>query len=188
MTAQAEGQEPDATKAEPGEKQEPKQYDEDYVHGLNRENAKWRTQVRDLEKQVETLTKFKSDSENSTKTEVERLTEEKSRLERELTDREQAHQALSIETAVKLKAQKDGLVDPDGAYRLIDTNLLEYEDGKVIGLDRAFKALLKDKPYLEGKEEEPEPPTPGVGGEHIDTTGKPSFEKEILKTLKGHIK
>lgn len=178
-----DGQEPE----EKSDKAEPKTYDEDYVHGLNRENAKWRTTVRDLEKQVETLTKVQKDAEDSKKTEVERLTEEKARLERELSDRETAHQKLAIETEVKLAAQKDNLVDPDAAYRLIDLNLIEYEDGKVSGVDKALKALLKDKPYLSGGEK-PEPPTPGIGGEAIGATGKPSLESEMLRTLKGQFK
>jgi len=166
---------------------EPKSYDEDFVHGLNRENAKWRTQVRDLEKQVETLTKVQTDAENSKKTEVERLTEEKARLERELTDRDQAHQTLAIKTEVKLAAQKEGIIDPDAAYALIDLNLIEYDDGKVSGIDKALKALLKDKPYLSGGEK-PEPPTPGIGGEAIGATGKPSLEGEMLRVLKGQVK
>jgi len=165
----------------------PKTFDEDYVHGLNKENAKWRTNVRDLEKQVETLTQFKTDAENSKKTEVERLTEEKTRLEREIVDRDTAQTVLAIKTEVRLQAQKKGIIDPDAAYALVDLTQIEYEDGKVTGVDKALNNLIKDKPYLSG-ENKPQPPTPGVGGEAIGSTGKPSLEGEMLRALKGQFK
>jgi len=50
---------------------------------------------------------------------------------------------------VMLAASKLGIVDPDAAFRLLDTASLEFDDnGQPKDVERALKALLSNKPYL----------------------------------------
>lgn len=60
---------------------------------------------------------------------------------------QQAAQRLKVETAVLLAAI--GFNDPQDAVRFTDLDKLEIgEDGKVVGVDEALKALGEQKPYL----------------------------------------
>lgn len=48
-----------------------------------------------------------------------------------------------------LAAQKLNIVDPDAAYRLLDTSSLEFDDsGQPKDIEKALKTLLANKPYL----------------------------------------
>lgn len=164
---------------EPQEETQEESFDADYVRELRGENAKWRKQVRSLEKQVEDLSGKISKHEDGQKSEVERLAQQVADLQGELTDKDNAIQEKAISTDVKLSASKMGIVDPDAAYRLIDPNEVNYENGEVVGVEKALKNLLKERPYLKG--ETPQPPTPGAGGTPVK--GGPTFESALLDGL-----
>ena len=77
--------------------------------------------------------------------------ERAAQLEKQLADAAEKQKALVTQNDIAAKAAKLGIIDPDAAYRLLDTSKLEYaEDGKPSNTEVLLQALLKDKPYLAG--------------------------------------
>ena len=162
----------------------PETFSREYVEELRRENAKYRTSAKESAKQVEDRDAQLKEHEDAGKSEVERLTAEKAALEQTLKDRDEAMTEQAIRSAVERAAAKAGVINPEAAYRLIDHDELEYEDGKVAGVDRALKTLLKNEPYLVRPDAEPPPPDPGSGGTPIDGE-KSTANKQMLSAMTG---
>lgn len=167
----AEGQEPEGR-----ESAEPKSYDEAYVKELRGEAAKHRTEKNTLKKQVEDLDAKLRGLEDAGKSELEKVTGEKVRLERELADKEREVAEREVKAQVFAAAAKLNIVDPDMAYLALDLASLDPDDPKAV--QRALIALAKEKPYLV---KESTPPTPGVGGPPVQ--GKKSVDDMMLDLL-----
>lgn len=165
------------------EETEPDTFDREYVERLRGESASYRTKLRETEKRVEALSSKLSEYEDSQKSELERLTDEKARLEREIIDRDRAIAETAIKADIQVEAASMGLRDPDAAFKLIDISSISYDDGKVAGTKKALEKLIKDKPYL--IEEETPPPSPGVGGEPIGSADSKDIDKQFLNWMKG---
>jgi predicted RNase H-like nuclease (RuvC/YqgF family) len=164
-------------------KVEKESFDRDYVEGLRGESAGYRKKLRESEQVVETLTKKLSKFESMNKSDLERLTEEKTALEK-------ANEALlakmdnsAVDTAILLAASKADVVDTDAVKALIDRSDIAVMDGKVVGVDKALKALFKDKPYLLAESEETPPPAAGVGGKPLTNSPK-DVDEAFLGVLK----
>lgn len=158
-------------------------FDREYVEGLRSEAASYRTKLRDTEKRVEALSSKLSEYEDSQKSELERLTDEKAKLEREIIDRDRQIAETAIMANVQVEAAGMGLRDPDAAFKLVDMSSISYEDGKVTGTKKALEKLIKDKPYL--IEEETPPPSPGTGGEPIGSADSKNIDAQFLNWMKG---
>lgn len=172
------------TEAQEAPVEEPKNYDEEYVRELRGEAANWRTKLRSTEEQVETLTNKLKEFEDSQKTELERLTEEKTKLEREKIDLERELTEEAVNAAIKVAASAANVVDVDAVVKMIDRYDISYTDGVVSGIDKALKKLLKDKPYLL-REVENEIPAPGIGGPPIGSSGAKGLDGVFLEMMKG---
>ena len=177
----ADAQTPDA---DGQDKAKPETFSREYVEELRRENAKYRTSAKDLAKQVEDRDTRLKEHDDAGKSEVERLTAEKAALEQTLKDRDAAMANEVIRSAVERAAVKMGVIDPEAAYLLIDQSDIELDGGKVGGVDKALKALLKDRPYLVKSDAEPPPPDPGSGGTPIDGD-KQTANKQMLSAMTG---
>ena len=130
-------------------------FDAEYVRGLRKEAAQYRTRLKALEDAK------LSDQEKSQK----RLAE----LERAAAEASSNLQQRVMEYEVKLAASRLGIVDPDAAWRLIDASSLEFdESGKPKNLDRVLNELLKDKPWLSAQ------PTARNGAAGSGTQGNPT--------------
>lgn len=57
-----------------------------------------------------------------------------------------------VEYAVRAKAAEMGVVDPEAAFRLLDTGSLEPDDPALLGkqVEAALTDLVRQKPYLRG--------------------------------------
>ena len=64
----------------------------------------------------------------------------------------QARNDARVEAAVLKECIKYGITDYDAATKLLPTTDLEMEDGKIKGLDKAFKKMMEDRPYLKNPE------------------------------------
>jgi len=173
---------PDADAKTKDELQE--SFNRDYVEGLRGEAADWRTKLRDSEKSVENLADKLKKFEDAQKSELERVTEEKASLEQKLANQERAMIESGIATAIRLEAVNAGVANTEDVIALIDREGVEYNDGEVVGVAKALKKLLKDKPYLVKGEEKPVPPTPGVGGKPIDGSDANPIDEAFLGLLK----
>jgi ABC-type lipoprotein release transport system permease subunit len=64
-------------------------------------------------------------------------------------DNEKRANEKLVKAEIKMISTSLGIVDPDAAYKLMDTSGLKIEDsGEVKGVKEALEALLKTKPYL----------------------------------------
>lgn len=175
---QVEGQEPETEEATDS-------FDREYVEGLRGEAAKYRTKLRDTQQEVESLTSKLKKFEDAQKSELERLTEEKAELERRAIDLEREMTESAIQADIKIQAAKLNIIDPEAAVVLIDRNDITYDEGKVTGVDKALKKLLKEKPYLTGEDKEVPPPTPGVGDKPLDGSDVQGIDGAFLGMMKG---
>lgn len=158
-----------------GESEQPEQPDFDALQkelkALRRENAKWRTQLRAKEEQEQERAKAEM-------TETERLKAELVEAQEARTRAETERRAIAVRSQVISAAAKAGFADPEDAYRMLDTLDVD-DDGRVDGLDKALKELLKAKPYLAGKQAGTYSPTNPAGG-----AARPS-DSEILAEIYG---
>ena len=155
---------------------EVKTFDEDYVRSLRSESAKHRSERNELRKTVEEMDAKLKGYEDKSKSEVEKITEEKVKLERDLADRDREMAEAALKAKVYSEASKLNIVDSEMAYLALDISSLDPEDPKSVS--KALTSLLKDKPYLLKSA----PPTPGAGGPPVQ--GKPGPEQQFLNLLK----
>lgn len=145
-----------AAKAEKASQEELKGYVEKSKHEeISEENKTLKTQVKDRDKQLETLKASAGDNEELKK-QIETLQTEntaaKERYEAEMKD-------LKLTTAIKL-AVAGKVHDEEIAAGLFDrSKLVLGADGKVAGLEEQLKSLQKEKAFL-FKEDVP---APGAG-------------------------
>lgn len=87
----------------------------------------------------------------------------------------------SVNNAILMEANKQGIVDPDAVIKLIDRGQIKLnEDGTVSGVQEAVKALTQSKPYLVGKGNNNTRVGGGTGPSDQDTT-TPRFKHSQLK-------
>lgn len=157
---------------------EPKTYGEAYVKELRGESAKHRTERNELRTQVEAMTAKVKGFEDEKKSEVEKLTDDKARLEQELAAKDRDVAEREVKAKVITAAMKLNIVDPDMAYLALDLAAIDPDDSQ--GVTKALKALVKEKPYLVRGSA---PPTPGVGGPPVK--GKKTTNQMFSDMLKG---
>jgi hypothetical protein len=135
-TPPAAGQEPAAQGAAP------ESFSREYVEQLRREAADFRKRATTAENKV-------TEHERQQLSETERLTAEVTDWKAKATDLESKYQTALIRAAVDREAGKQGAIDPDAVFALMDrTELKLADDGSVAGAEKAVKALLASKPYL----------------------------------------
>jgi len=155
---------------------EVKTFDEDYVRSLRSESAKHRSERNELRKTVEELDAKLKGYEDKSKSEVERITEEKMKLERDLADRDREMAEAALKAKVYAEASRLNIVDSEMAYLALDISSLDPDDPKSV--QKALSSLVKDKPFLLKSA----PPTPGAGGPPVQ--GKPGPEQQFFNLLK----
>lgn len=104
----------------------------------------------------------------------ERLTKRVADLEHQLAAREAENRTVTLRAAVTSAAARLGYNDPDDAYRMLDTAVVQYDDdGQPKGVAKLLEELLKAKPYL-GKGTEP-----GTGSWGAGATGQPGGKTDM---------
>ena len=124
---------------EPAEK-----FDAEYVKQLRAENAKHRTQLKDVTAQLE---QFKQAQMSETEKAAARLQQLEAENARLIT----AQRDNALRSAITTAAARLGVKHVDAALKLIDTSVLDIgDDGKVSGADAAMRDLVKLYPGLFG--------------------------------------
>lgn len=128
-------------------------FDAEYVRALRKEAAQYRTRLKELE------TRQQAD-DNAKLTEQEKLQKRLKELEQQTESQTKALRSRTTEYEVKLAAAQMGIVDPEAAWKLLDTSSLEFDaDGKPKDVEKALRELLKTKTYLVGQRQ----PNAGAG-------------------------
>ena len=124
---------------EPAEK-----FDAEYIKSLRSENAKHRTELKDVKAQLE---QFKQAQMSETEKAAARLQQ----LEAENAKLITAQRDNALRSAITTAAARLGVKHVDAALRLIDVGALDIaDDGKVSGADAAMRDLVKQYPGLFG--------------------------------------
>lgn len=107
---------------------------------VRREAAKYRTDLRQLQTQAE-------EAQRAQLPEVDRLKADLAAAQRQIAEREAQVAEQRLRSAVLAAAARQGFVDPEDAFRMLDREALG-ENGSVDGIEEALGALRKAKPYL----------------------------------------
>ncbi len=159
-------------------------FDRGYVEELRGESAAYRTKLREAESAVEELRQKLTSYEDANKSDVEKLAAEKAMLEKERDALIANTEKQAIDAAIAVACAKANVVDPEAAQALLDRSEVSYEDGRVKGVEKALKALLKEKEYLVGSSGQPLP-SPGVGGsKSLNTEGEGGVDNLFLRMLR----
>ena len=122
------------------------------------------TQIKERDKQLETLKKTAGDKEKLEST-IQQLQEENKSSK---TKYEQDLKNLRIDSAVKLKLTNTAQ-DVDIVASLIDkTKLIVSDDGTVAGLDEQINPLKQSKPFLFKETNHNQPYEPSTGGNPVN--------------------
>lgn len=109
---------------------------------VRREAAKYRTDLRQLQAQAE-------EAQRAQLPEVDRLKADLAAAQRQIAEREAQVAEGRLRSAVLTAAAKQGFVDPEDAFRMLERDELALgENGSVDGIEEALGALRKAKPYL----------------------------------------
>ena len=134
---------PDGDSQEPTPRQEPpERYDPDYVKSLRKSEAEARKRLQEAEARLKAV-------DDEKLSETERLQKQVAEAGQRIADAEARYTDAVIRAAVDREATKQGAVDPDAVFALMDRSELQVgEDGTVANTEKAVKALLSAKPYL----------------------------------------
>jgi len=99
-----------------------------------------------LKAENEKREKEKQQNELSEKDKLKLQMEE---VEKKAIEREKAANTRLIKAEVKNIASNLNIIDPAAAYKLLDKNEIEVnEKGDVVGVEKALKVLITEKPWL----------------------------------------
>jgi len=143
---------------------------------VRNEAKNYRLKLRESERLIEDLNAKVTKFEETTKSEVEKLTERATAAERALADKDREIAEARIQSKVVAEAAKMGFANPQVAFQLIDLSTIDEEDSKSIS--GALGNLVKSEPYLIAST----PPTPGVGGPPVSGSKTPDDQMaEIMR-------
>lgn len=163
--AQPQQQPPAGQEPQP-QQQQPETFTREYVEQLRRESAEYRKRATTAEGKV-------TEHERQQLSETERLTAEVADWKAKATDLESKYQHATIRAAVDREATKQGSIDLDAVFALMDRSDLKLaDDGAVTGAEKAVSELLKAKPYL--KAAEGQTPPAGARTQAVPVTPRPN--------------
>lgn len=153
---------------------EPKTFDEDYVKELRSEAAKYRKQLRELEKGKAAADKRLQEIEDQELSDKERLKKQLAESQESVERLQRENRESRLRAEVERLARSAGFAEAavGDVYRLLDLSNVEEGDDGFAGLDKMVKQLLKDKPYMvksNGKTPEIDASKAGTASQEPDT-------------------
>ena len=107
----------------------------------------------EIEAKLAELLKEKKDAETKTLEEQKKFEELYKKASEELEQTKKNYEDEMIKNALIIEATKYKIIDVDAAYKLIDKSSLKVNGNTVENLKEAIEKLIKEKPYLIGKEQ-----------------------------------
>jgi phage-related minor tail protein len=137
-------------------------------------------QYRAGQKKAEDALKAREDADL---TEAQKVAKERDDFKAQLEAERLRGKQLTVREKAKDLAYKLGIVDADVAYRLLDTEAIEYDaNGEPTNLEDLLKALLAEKSYLAGK---PRPSGSGEPGRRGPAQEPPDINARIRQAAGG---
>lgn len=150
--------------------------------GTDNQSQALQRKLRRAQKELDSLRAADEERKNADLSEVDKLKKLVAQRDDELTTMRERGKQQSIQHRFEALATKAGAVDPEAAFKLADLSGVDLdEQGNVVGIDDALKALKTARPFLFSQTTEPvgggggNPPG-GPGGK----AGKTFTEAEIL--------
>ena len=141
----------------------------------------------EAEAQLAALLKEKEENEKKSLEDQKKFEELYKKASEELEQVKKSYEEESLKSKLFIASTKYNIIDPDAAYKLIDRNKLNIVNGEVTNLDEVLQDLIKEKPYLVGKE--PTYPISGIpprGGELTPEAIEKLSQKEYEEYRKKH--
>ena len=107
----------------------------------------------EIEAKLAELLKEKKDAETKTLEEQKKFEELYKKASEELEQTKKNYEDEMIKNALIIEATKYKIIDVDAVYKLIDKSSLKVNGNTVENLKEAIEKLIKEKPYLVGKEQ-----------------------------------
>ena len=107
----------------------------------------------EIEAKLAELLKEKKDAETKTLEEQKKFEELYKKASEELEQTKKNYEDEMIKNALIIEATKYKIIDVDAVYKLIDKSSLKVNGNTVENLKEAIEKLIKEKPYLIGKEQ-----------------------------------
>lgn len=128
----------------------PKVYSEEYVRALRAENAGYRTQRRELERQLQAIRSALGLKDEDVVSDWGRyFADRTAEHEGALAAAQETAKKLVLKAEVTAQAAALGIVDPDIAFAVADLSEAQVDDeGTVTGVKEALEALVEAKPFL----------------------------------------
>ncbi len=158
-------------KAEPA-KAEPPKATGDFDANVLENPELWKQprlkELLEAKKERDKLLKSQSEAEEKNLTEQKKFEELAAKKTKEVEELQSKLKEGQVDQSLSGKLNAEGVVDVDGALKLIDRSKVEVdENGNVKGVDEAVAALKTDKAYLFNKSAQGavgSPTNPGNGG------------------------
>lgn len=123
---------------------------------LERERAKFAKQYEGFDDLKAKAAKWDK-KEQADKSELEKMQEKLAEADRQRVAAENTARERLIKTDILLAAQRLNFVNPEHAWSLVDLAAITVsDDGKVLGVEDALKALAETSGYLVGKGRAPD--------------------------------
>lgn len=115
------------------------------------ESAKFRAELREAQaalKEAQNQLKAKDDEGKS---EMQKAMDRVAELEGRWQLADRNARTLRLQNEVMLQAQKLDIVDPDAAFRLLDTDNVEYDGDRPANIADLLASLIEERPYLKAQ-------------------------------------
>jgi hypothetical protein len=118
--------------------------------GSDAELRKTRREAQGLRRRIREYEESEKARKEAELTESEKAEHRIKELEKALESRDARVRESALRSEVVTAAQRLGIVDPDAAFRLLDTDGLDYDEDKAHwdGVDDALRSLAQERPWL----------------------------------------
>lgn len=114
--------------------------------------AKYRTQLREAQKQLEAAQTDLQAKDDEGKSELQKALDKVGEFEAKFQVADRNSRNLRLQNAVMVEAQKLEIVDPDAAFKLLDVENVEYDGEKPSNIADLLAELIEQRPYLKAPE------------------------------------
>lgn len=112
------------------------------------EAAKSRTELREAKDALKAAQDALKAKDDEGKSEMQKAMDRVAELEGKFQLADRTSRTLRLQNEVMLASGKLDIVDPDAAYRLLDTDKVEYDGDRPANIGELLEELITQRPYL----------------------------------------
>lgn len=116
--------------------------------------AKFRQQLRESQKALKDAQDALQAKDDVGKSEMQKAMDRVAEQEARLQVAESTSKTLRLQNEVMLAAQKQDIVDPDAAFRLLDKDSVDYDGDRPMNISALLEDLVAERPYLKAQQKQ----------------------------------